>query len=315
MVSHFSFFLTVLIAILMIAPEKDVLLSGEAAVEDDTIIVTGERTVQEIAGGFVDGTIAAPKGGRFEGQYARFNSPVCPAFYGLSEKTDRAMERRIAGVAKAAGIATGRANCKPNLFVVVIDDGPGAIDILRKRHHRIFGSLPIYQRDRLVKSNGPVYGWKAVSASEASGGSPIIDDKGAASPAVVDAIDQQGQLPSAVRGRQSLIKKAVQQSMNAAYLLIERKALADLTLVQIADFAAVYSLIEVDIKSGASEAGAETVLTLFEDRKAGRQPEDSVTEWDLMLLHALYSTPADISAQAQRSAMITTIVNEIQKAP
>jgi len=96
-------------------------------------------------------------------------------------------------------------------------------------------------------------------------------------------------------------------------LLLEEKALIGMTTVQIADFAAMYNLIEAD-SSVKTNAAPNSILTLFNDQISPEDRPASISEWDIIMLSALYHSPLNVAAPLQRSAMQQRIVREIEQA-
>jgi hypothetical protein len=281
--------------------------------DGDDILVIGTKTIKEAVGDFIDTTVAGPKGGRNVGQYARFSAAICPKVFGFSQANDKAIEQRIRGVSLAADIRVGAEDCKPNVYVVVIDDGKSAITMLRKKHHRIFGALPIYKRDQLAESRGPVFSWKAIWTVSANGTSIHTSDGGSSLASGTSGGLSDDRFAASRTHVNSLIKQPVQEDMRASYLLLEKKALAGLTTLQIADYAAMHSLMETRADPD-QDAAFFSILSLFKNKQAGRDIPDSISEWDLILLSALYSTPSDVRARMQRSAMQQKFIKEVEAA-
>lgn len=286
---------------------------NEKKTNEGEIVVIGTKTITEAVGDFIDTTIAPPRGGSNVGQYARFSSPICPRVFGFSEANDIAIETRIRGVSLAADIQVGAKDCQPNVYVVVIEDGESAITMLRKKHHRIFGALPIYKRKQLAESQGPVFGWKAIMTIAANGSSIHSPGGGSSLAGGAGGGLSEDRFSASRSNVISRIKQPVQEDMLASYLLIEKKALAGLTTLQIADYAAVHSLMETK-GDPDQEAAFFSILSLFKNRMAGLGLPDSISEWDLILLSTLYSTPSDVRARMQRSAMQQKFIKEVEAA-
>ena len=276
-------------------------------------MVTGTRTIKEAVGDFIDTTIAPPRGGSNTGQYARFSSPICPKVFGFSDNNNAAIEQRIRGVSMAADIRVGGSDCQPNIYVVVIEDGKSAVTMLRKKHHRIFGALPIYKRKQLAESAGPVFGWKAIMTISADGASTHAPNSGTALAEDAGSGLSEDRWSASRSNVKSLIKQPMKEDMRASYLLIEQKALAGMTTVQIADYAAVHSLMETH-GDPDQEAAFFSILSLFKNKTAGRDLPDSISEWDLILLSTLYDSPSDVRARLQRSIMQQKFVKEVEAA-
>lgn len=174
--------------------------------------------------------------------------------------------------------------------------------MLRDKHHRIFGNLPISERTALERSAGPTFAWQAIS-TRYTDKSELLDSPGAIT-------SYEDMLLLGYTKVNSRIKLPVEEDIRASYLLLEKKSLLGLTTVQIADYAAMSSLIETSNDS-RSKSHQSSILSLFNDRKEKPAPPDSVSEWDLILLHSLYSSSGDVRARLQRSEIQQRFVKEV----
>lgn len=274
---------------------------------DDDIVVTGIETTKDAIADFIQTTIATPKGGKHQGQHARFSQPVCPKVVGLSEDNQKQVEQRMRGVAIAADMKVAEEGCAPNVYVMVVADGNEAIAMLRKKRSRLFTSISHYERDRIAKSGGPAYAWKRIQAGSAETGVLQNSDDTEYLPTVGAKNVTVPVLHSKVKSR---IKQPTTLAMTHSFLLLEKDALVDLTTVQIADYAAMRTYI--DIREGqASKAPAYSILALCDSAKSDEKRPESASEMDLALLSSLYNSPADVSAAMQSSAMLHRVEQEL----
>lgn len=275
---------------------------AEANQEDDDtlkspIIVIGDKEIKERVSQYIDSFIATPSLGRLKGQYARIGSPICPGIYGFSADINQAIAKRIIAVAKASEIRIADQGCKPNVFVVAVDKGQDAVKFLRKKHRTIFASLPIYLRDRTQKLEGPVFRWQARN--------PLSS----ANNANIDTISADGLLENRILSA-SLIRTPIVLDIGASFILIEKKAVVGLTTTQIADYAAISSLMEVTTANRDTQS-QDSILTLFDDLKEGRDPPQSVSNWDLVMLHAWYKFSRNKFAAQQESAIRQIVKRDV----
>src|SRR4051794_19996186 len=82
------------------------------------IVVQGTRDVERRISSFIRALTDVP----LSGEISRFDWAVCPAVAGLSDRQNDTAAERMRAVADAAGIPVGKANCKPNVLVVVTTD-------------------------------------------------------------------------------------------------------------------------------------------------------------------------------------------------
>lgn len=278
---------------------KDTKASAE---KTEDIVVTGQKTRTEIIQELIANQFNVSRGGRHNGQYARFAAPICPSVGGIPEKQAAIMEDRIRDIAEVAELSVAPAKCRANLFVVAVDDGSKEIASLRKKSANLFNSLTHRERDKMMESNGPVYSWKATMAMSNGG-------QHSARVGTIDIISATLGAIS-VRGQRSHVKSKIKQTdfvgINYSYLLIENRALKDVSLNQLADYAALVSMIDIDINFETSPP-ANSILSLFSEAPADQSKPGSISEGDVLMLRGLYKVPANVKAPLQRSAMLHTI--------
>ncbi len=91
-----------------------------------------------------------------------------------------------------------------------------------------------------------------------------------------------------------------------SYLLIDIDALKGISAAQLADYAAIMSLINIDFSSETAVPSG-SMLSLFSDFEDDALRPTSLSGGDLLLLRGLYKVPANVRAPMQRSAMIHTM--------
>lgn len=281
--------------------------SAEKVGDNSDIVVTAPKSVKKIIARFIDSAMATPTGGKHAGQFARFSGAICPSVKGLSEQNNLQIEERIRNVALASDIAVGRENCAPNVHVNIVADGAEALSLIRKKRSDMFDSVPLYKRDLIAKSGGPAYSWKRLDTVSAEANVVQRPDNVTELPS--DEPDKT-YVPALYSNVKSRIKKTVKQQITRSFLLIEKDALVGLTTVQIADFAAMRSLIDSE-QSTNSDTPSYSILSLFNDGNGPDDAPQSVSEMDLALLSSLYNSPSDVSASMQSSAMIHKMNKEL----
>jgi len=274
--------------------------SAEVAVESDEneIVVTAQKKLKAAIATHISTVISDQS----DGQYARFAKPLCPAVIGFGEKNAAFIEKRLRAIAKAADIQTGSSKCDPNIHVLVVEDGNEMLEFLRRKHRRAFGTLTPYQRDKIQNAQGPTYNWHIVETVSADdGGSRSVAGTGFAGGASYGLLSDAG----ANAGRthvKSRIAVPVRQELNHGFLLIDKAAVQGLSVVQIADYAAMRTFLQT--KEGSTGiTAADSILSLFDTEESAADRVQSLAPWDLALLTALYKAPTNVPARLQRSSM------------
>jgi len=236
-----------------------------AGAGDGAIVVVGqrgsrqERIVRAARAVSQDLTNHAP--------VARFFAPVCVAVTGLERPYAAVVERRIALVAREAGVATDPAPCRANILVRVVEDGAAELTALRSRESWLFEGADPGDVRRAVDEAGPVHVWTATQLLNSDG------------------------LPGPVR-EASIIVLTKRRDMVYSLVLMDRAAVIGRTLDQLADYAAMRALAR--IRPGAGAVG-DTILALFD----GPSPPAGLTGFDRGYLKGLYSGPGNLSAAAK----------------
>lgn len=256
----------------------------QAPPQDAPITVTGDREAQRQVADFVAAlTAASPQGllSRFE------NWHVCPAAAGLAPEQRTAVADRLRRVAAAAGIEVGGASCIPNVLVLVADDKKAMIREFGRRYPGYMGEMSRAERRRLVESPGPAAAWHVK-------GAPINAD------GMEVAYDGEGQAYMNRTARAlSRITVAARPQFAAAVVVVERRALEGLTVTQLADYAAMRTLIRTDPRALAASP-IPSILKVLEAPMGSALPL-TLTRWDFGVLCGLYAARANVYAASQRS--------------
>ncbi len=274
---------------------------GESNAQNEDIVVVGPEKQMAEFEKLITNQFNVTGGGRHNGQYARFAVPVCPSVSGLSDRQSRAIEKRIRQVASMADVPVAKEKCKPNLFLAVVKDGSSEIKTLRRKKSRLFGQMTHRERDKIEQSGGPAYSWKATatlssdSAQSAKSGSyTLVAGEGS-----IGAITAGGQRSHV----KSKIARSTMEGIAYSYLLVDIEALNGISAAQLADYAAMVSLIDIEVGMD-TEVPTGSILSLFSEIEDISLRPQSLSGGDLLLLRALYKAPANVKAPLQRSAMI-----------
>lgn len=266
--------------------------------DENEIVVTAQKKMKAAISDHIDSVISDQSGG----QYARFSKPLCPSVIGFSDANSAFIERRLRAIAKAADIKTGSSKCDPNIHVLVVQDGNMMLDFLRRKHWHAFGTLTPYQRDKIQSGRGPTYNWHVVETVSADdGGSRSTAGTGFAGGVSYGLLSDE----AANAGRthvKSRISLPVRQELKHGFLLIDKDAVEGLSVVQIADYAAMRTFLQTKEDSTGNIA-AESILSLFDTEASASDRVQSLAPWDLALLIALYKAPTNMPARLQRSSM------------
>lgn len=266
------------------------------------IVVRGERLPDKKINRYIYDMLRPHNVGQ-TGQYPRLYRPFCPSVIGFDEKAEAALEERMRLVAGAAGIAVDPdRECRPNMHLVRVEDGPEMIRTLRRKRARsAFGWMPLHERARLERLPGPAYSWRQTFSYSAADGLPIASGN---APSPFNEPANNYVTPDRANQR---LREAVEVSFRHAFVLVEREALKDVTVTQLADYAVMRGLAQVrEDKHRATARDADTILNLFDESIPTNERMPSIGRMDLAMLTALYAAPDDVNANRQRGQMVDT---------
>ncbi|NJC04910.1 hypothetical protein GGQ97_000703 [Sphingomonas kaistensis] len=265
---------------------------------DADIIVRGKREREAEIKGFIDAL--APS--RFSGQLARFSTEACPGVLGLVPAQSAAVVARLRRIGEAVGVPLAKAGCKPNVWLVVTTDraalaakvrgswksGPDG----RPDPGRSTDLATVLHAERLLDANRQEIGVK------------------------VDAGDGDGGYYQSEIFTSNRIRPSATRTYAASALIVEPRTLEGLTTLQLADYAAMRLFARAD-PARLGPAAPPSILAALAAPVGSELPE-SVTQWDVAFLKALYRSDDRSYANAQKDEMQSIIRKEItgqDKAP
>lgn len=235
-----------------------------------------------------------------DGPLARFDTAaVCPAAVGLREEHNRTISQRMRRVAQAAGITLAAPGCRPNVLVIVTRDPQAMIAALRKQHPVFFRHASGRPVD-IPKQTGSAVAWHLEGRLDRDG-VPVVADR-IEQYDVIEATDTASRLAAASR-----------PIFMASVVVIDLDALAGLTPVQVADYAAMRAFVRADPARAASSR-APTILTAL-DAPMGTAVAQTLTSWDLSYLRGYYGSQKLQAASRQRAEIQRRMKKDLDPAP
>lgn len=266
------------------------------AADPSEIVVTGDRQERDRQ---IRGFIRALTDVRVRGQISRFNFAVCPAAVGLSRSQNEAVAIRMRRVAEAAGIRRAEAACTPNVLVVVTRDKRDFIEGLRREYPAFFREMTRRDFRQLARQSGPAAAWHIEG---------LVNADGLEVPRDVET----GYSVMSVTDTPSRLRAASRPHFIAAVVVVEVAALAGLTTMQLADYAAMRAFARTD-PTRLAETPASTILTVLDAPMDSLVP-NSLTHWDLGFLRGLYASDPNRYATQQRGEIGRTLRDELEDA-
>ncbi|MBO9714065.1 hypothetical protein [Sphingomonas sp.] len=262
---------------------------------DEDIVVVGSPKWEKRIGDFV-GAVSGPNGAtdpisRLDGP------PACPEATGLSVERNAAITKRMRRIASAAGIKVGAPGCAPNVLLIAAKDKKAMVEALKHDY-------PIYFVDGRGEAvdppvqPGPVTAWHVER---------VIDRRGVIVPYNSEA--RYYELESSIAG--SHTHAAVRKVFIGAVIVVELDALVGLSVNQIADYASMRAYADVE-PAKLQRLSAPTILSVIA-APDGTVVPDSVTDWDLTYLRALYAGGPFVPASTARSTIHKRMIDVLKK--
>lgn len=268
------------------------------AEDEEEIIVTGLRDQHDAIATYVDSVTVESND-----QIAKFAAPVCPISLGLPPGHDEVIESRIRQIADHLRIGSAGSGCRPNIVVIVTEEGGDFVRQLRRQRPELFATLELHDLRRIMRLVGPVRTWQLVEPRGADGRPmeriAFIESGGGPPRPVVNGFQLTGVMPS-------ITQRSTRQDLVSSFVVFDVDALEGLTLLQIADYAAIRALART---AAPRLPAGRSILTLFADRDSGA---DALTSWDAAYLRALYRTTNTLTANQQRANVARAMRREIQ---
>jgi hypothetical protein len=256
------------------------------------IVVQGTRDVERRVSSFIRALTDVP----LSGEISRFDWAVCPAVAGLSDRQNDTAAERMRAVADAAGIPVGKANCKPNVLVVVTTDTQKFVASLKGSDPTNFDGVPPREMDALRHA-------RTAAAWHIEG---RLDGDGREVPR--DA--QTGEYMLSRTDVPSRISTTSRPHFVAAIVVVDSDALSGLTVVQLADYAAMRAFAHSD-PTRLGNTPAPSILTIL-DAPPGTAIPITMTQWDFAYLKALYASTENRLAGQQRHEMARQMANDLK---
>lgn len=230
------------------------------------------------AGALIAALTAAPA--QADEPLARFSEPVCPGVAGLKREAAEAVVGRIRANAEALGVRLAPDGaCQANVLVVMVDDGQAFLERLKDNRGYLFAEIDRHEREKLMASPGPARVFQR-TRDYSRDGMPIYRREN------LSDIPQ-----TEMWMAHSKIYTATRRDIHTALVLLDRGAVGDLTLDQLADYATFRALA----KTLPAPGNRDSILALFE---GGDRPE-GLTAFDRAYLGGLYSGMANLPASAK----------------
>jgi hypothetical protein len=220
----------------------------------------------------------------------------------------------IRTTAERIGADVGEEGCAANLFVVIVDDGPGFVEQLAESDDWAVAGLSDRELSELAHADGAARSWSTTlltnSMGNAAGRPSSTAGSGAVKVGFAGSSVSFGDVPVMRVYESSNANPSTQQTIFSAWVVLETQATMGKSLRQIADYAAMRGLAMV--RPSGLDGSENTILDLFEPGAHDSPP--SLTEFDLAYLTSLYRVPTLRWSRSQVRYMADAIAHETAEA-
>lgn len=216
---------------------------------------------------------------------ARFTDPICVGSSGLPSAAGQVIVDRVSEIALSIGLRIGAPGCAPNVLVLFVVDGRAEVRKLARRGSAGLNGQSLADIDRILDEPGSVRAWTQVETRSRDGDRP---SRAPNDPATLNVATS------------TRLSSAVRRDMLRSTVLIDRDAVADRDLRQVADYAAMRALAGAPSRPGTD---ASSILALFAPDSTGQVPL-RLTEFDRGYLEGLYAGRGDVPWSMKKHSIV-----------
>jgi hypothetical protein len=278
----------------------------------DEVVVTGQRAedlqLGEYATNFVV-EIGDPTSD-WHG-FARWRKSICAGVINApTAQGAQFIADRVGDIARDLGLATQEPGCSPNIVILFAPDAAAVASRWVESNPSMFRPFGgeggttqgVAALREFTTSDAPVRWWQISMVTDWSG-QPAFNTRSQPEFGIKGALTGQ---PS-VAGTNSNIVNSVEGELAQAYVIVDTRKLGGTSWEQIADYAAMVALAQIDPKGNA--VGYDSILNLFQSHASVR----GLTDWDRSYLRALYQLDLRLMPRNQRGALAGLIVRDRRK--
>lgn len=267
--------------------------SDPTAVDD---VVVSARPLDRQISTFLDDVVVPDRNLRV----ARFNRNICVGAVNMRGEMGQYIVDRVSQIGMDIGLEPGDPGCAPNILIIASQDGAALAKGMVDARPRIFnpgGTGMTRTRAALARFQASDLGirWWHVAM-------PVDSRTGQI------AVRLPGEDAPTASGANSRLRSDIRNDINRAIIIVDFEKMAGMNATQVADFAAMVALSQVDLDSDFS--GYDSILSLMSDRQF-----EGISEWDMAYLRALYSAELTGVSKNQQMGEIARLMEVRQIRP
>lgn len=276
-------------------PSEPAAPSAKAENDSDDIVVKGTREkLRHYLGDLLQ---------QSGGQLSRIEGGFCPKVIGYDPDYQAIIENLIRKQASDLGVTVLEPGCTTNALVVFTHEPQKLLEYLRNSAPNAFGNIPVAQRQRLTSEVRGSYAWHTTTPVSRDGGVSGVELRALSASPAAKEYDGISSFRSPFHSR--MFTQAT-YSIRGAHLIIDSGRTPGMTLGQIAAFATVNLLVDLDLDA-VEKAREDSILRLFETDDPSTVAED-ISPLESAMIAAIYAQD-DLATPARQ--MVARIAKEI----
>lgn len=288
----------VLPGLVIAAMTSATLLSAPASAQEGPPTAVEDIVVHGVTGRAVDdyvGPLLEPaRLGRFEGQIARWKTPVCLRIIGGTLETNQALQAKVTRTISDLGVGLGRPRCSPNAIIVIAAEADRFAAIFAERYRSRFFEQQRAEQATFARPSQAVR-WRHRTRTAGADGPPVDE-----------ALEQMNGAP-VLRSVNSRLTVATMETIDRAMVVVDPAKLDMIASDALAQYLAF--VILVDVPPGVQGEGRRSILNLFD------APDTRLTDWDRAFVSTLYRSAPNQRFHAQADEISDRMQRALAQAP
>ncbi len=257
------------------ASERPIVITGNREAEDEPSLITKLRDMIDETG---------------TSQMARFEASICPMVIGMPRDLTAVITRIIRENIVEAGGELGKPGCKVNAAAIFIDQPHQLITRLHKAEPFFFMNMTPREFVNFSAKPRPVYSWHTSNTYTKDG----------------------GYMSGTAKSDGTRLYTPIRDEMESGIVVIDRQATIGKNVRQLADFATMHLMLEVNWRARRVDQGS--ILALFQNRNPN--PAARMSSLDRNALRGFYTLKENNQTAAnQRQNIVRAIKRQEEGKP
>jgi hypothetical protein len=251
---------------------------------------------------FVSSAIVAPL--NYEDTLWRWNTKICPLVAGMNKSQGEFVLARLSTIIRSVGAPLGPEKCKPNFYIVVVQDPEALLQKWRYRDVDLFDGESGADVNRFLETPRPVRVWYSAGTVGADGAfvTGLMDSLSIRNHPFRN--EPMANIQPSFKG--SRLTTTSTGDILSVIVVVDSTKLGNINFGQLTDYIGFIGLAQINLDKPLGDV--PSILQLFTVNDDSRPA--AMTAWDRALLHGLYST--EQRSRVQKSQIETVALRDIE---